>query len=303
MGYLHIDNLYKNQDILMFKECFAMEKIHGTSTHISWTSVNGLKFFSGGEKHEKFVQLFDQEKLKAGFLATGANDVTIYGEAYGGSQQGMSYLYGKQLKFIAFDVQIGQSWLSVSDAEQIVKSLGLEFVSYVKISTDVEAINSERDKDSVQAVLNGVDLSQLPEGKTAIREGVVLRPLIELTKNNGARIISKHKSDKFNERSTVQKIIDPAKLVVLEKAEAIVTEWCTYHRLEHIVQKLPENIHLESIPLVIKAMIEDIVREASGEIIDSKEARKAISTKTVILFKQYLQNKLQKDEGISPTIA
>jgi intein/homing endonuclease len=30
MAYLHhLDNLYKNQDILMFKECYALEKIHG----------------------------------------------------------------------------------------------------------------------------------------------------------------------------------------------------------------------------------------------------------------------------------
>ena len=29
MGYQHIDNLYKNQSILMFRECYALEKIHG----------------------------------------------------------------------------------------------------------------------------------------------------------------------------------------------------------------------------------------------------------------------------------
>ena len=30
MGYMHIDNLYKDQRILQFKECYALEKIHGT---------------------------------------------------------------------------------------------------------------------------------------------------------------------------------------------------------------------------------------------------------------------------------
>lgn len=33
MGYLHIDNLYKNRDILLFRECWALEKVHGTSAH------------------------------------------------------------------------------------------------------------------------------------------------------------------------------------------------------------------------------------------------------------------------------
>ena len=29
MGYIHIGNLYKDQEILLFKECYALEKIHG----------------------------------------------------------------------------------------------------------------------------------------------------------------------------------------------------------------------------------------------------------------------------------
>ena len=29
MSYMDMDNLYKNQDILMFKECYALEKLHG----------------------------------------------------------------------------------------------------------------------------------------------------------------------------------------------------------------------------------------------------------------------------------
>ena len=49
MGYLHIPNLYKAQEILMFKRCYALEKIHGTSAHIAWDG-NHIRFFSGGER-------------------------------------------------------------------------------------------------------------------------------------------------------------------------------------------------------------------------------------------------------------
>jgi hypothetical protein len=34
MGYAHINNLYKDQEILIFKHVWALEKIHGTSAHI-----------------------------------------------------------------------------------------------------------------------------------------------------------------------------------------------------------------------------------------------------------------------------
>ena len=81
MGYLHIENLYKNQDIMLFIECYALEKIHGTSAHISYNrEKDEIKFFSGGEKHERFVSLFDAEKLKRIFdEEIGANGITFHG--------------------------------------------------------------------------------------------------------------------------------------------------------------------------------------------------------------------------------
>ena len=66
MGYLHIDNLYKNQTIMIFRECYALEKVHGTSAHISFKEGQ-LHFSAGGEKHDNFVKLFDAEHVRAGF--------------------------------------------------------------------------------------------------------------------------------------------------------------------------------------------------------------------------------------------
>lgn len=83
MGYRHIDNLYKDQRILLFRECFALEKIHGTSAHVSWTEAEGVRFSSGGEKHERFVKLFDEAALRTAFMGLGHPTVIVYGEAYG----------------------------------------------------------------------------------------------------------------------------------------------------------------------------------------------------------------------------
>ena len=286
MGYMHIDNLYKNQDILLFRECYALEKIHGTSAHLSWRiegQHKGLGFYSGGENYERFVELFDSDTLSR-ILAdeVGADEVTVYGEAYGGKQQGMSKTYGPDLKFVAFDVKIGDCWLSVPKAEEVCIKLGLEFVGYAKTSTDIEALDIERDQPSVQAVRNGVDGEH-------IREGVVLRPLIEVVKNNGARLIAKHKRAEFRERKSIPKI-DPAKRELMEKAESIADEWVTPMRLAHVLDKMGNPIELSDIPAVIKAMVEDVTREAEGMIIDNKAVRKAVGAATVKLYKNQIMN-------------
>ncbi len=51
--------------------------------------------------------MWDTEDLKKKFLETGLEEVTIYGEGFGGKMQGMSDTYGKELRFVAFDVKIG----------------------------------------------------------------------------------------------------------------------------------------------------------------------------------------------------
>jgi hypothetical protein len=285
MGYMHIDNLYKNQDILMFKECYALEKIHGTSSHISWNN-NNLVLFAGGEKHEKFKACFDVEKLKTDLKTSFDNiKLTIYGEAYGGKCQGMSDTYGKELKFIAFDVRISDMWLSVPDAEKIVKDLNIEFVDYVKLPTDVELLNKERDKPSTQAIRNGC-------GDDKIREGIVLRPLIEVTKNNGSRIISKHKGDAFLETKTKREV-SPEQMKILSDAKEIAQEWVTPMRLSHVLDKLGNPTEIEKMGIIIKAMQEDVLRESEGEIEKSPLALKYIGNQTAWLFKQKLKGDLK----------
>ena len=61
MSYMHIDNLYKNQAILMFNECYAMEQIHGTSAHISYRDGE-VKYLAGGGSYDEFAKLFDTSR-------------------------------------------------------------------------------------------------------------------------------------------------------------------------------------------------------------------------------------------------
>lgn len=285
MSYMHIDNLYRAPEILNFRECYAMEKIHGTSSHISYNKEK-VGFFSGGCNYEDFVNLFDKEKLENKFKEVIWQEETciVYGEAYGGKLQGMRDTYGNNLRFVAFEVKIGDKFLDVPSAEHIVKYLGLEFVYYNKVSTDLKILDFERDSLSVQALRNGC-------GYGKPREGIVLRPLFEVTMNNGKRVIAKHKSEKFRETSTPRKVSEE-KLKIISEAREIANEWVTYERLNHILTKGIIDPVLENTGKIIKAMIEDIERESEGEIVKSQEERKEIGRKTAIMFKQCLKDKI-----------
>lgn len=284
MGYMHIENLYKNQEILMFKECYALEKINGTSAHISWNNEQ-LKFSSGGAKHETFVEIFDKESIIKALKDTGVNEVIVFGEAYGAKIQGKTSTYGKELKFVCFDVKINNYWLNVPRAETFCHRLGLEFVDYEKIPTDIASIDAEREKPSTQAIRNGC-------GNDKKREGIVLRPLIELIKNNGKRIICKHKNPEERETKS-KRSMDPAKLKILSEAKEVAEEWVTFNRLNHVLSKI-EDPNMEKMKEIILAMCEDVKREGEGEIIWSKAVDKAIGKRTAILTKQFFQNKLHE---------
>lgn len=288
MGYLHIDNLYKDQSIFIFKECYALEKIHGTSAHISWNAGRQqTKLFSGGEKYERFAELFDIVALTNMFLKTfPTKDVTLYGEAYGGRQQGMGATYGDVLKFVVFDVAVNGLWLDVPVAYTISSDFGCEFVHYTKVETKLELLEAERDKPSVQAERNGITT----EPKS---EGVVLRPVVEVRMNNGDRIISKFKRDDFRETRTPRKV-DKEKLKILADAKEIANEWVTDMRLQHVLDKIPQPHEMSTIRTVIEAMIADVYREGKGEIIESSEVAKSIGGRAAFLYKGYLNGKIEK---------
>lgn len=285
MSYMKISNLYKDKDILYFKQAIAMEKSHGTSANCSFKE-DKLHFFSGGAKHDQFIALFNQKDLLNKFRENAKEhpdiqNLTVYGEAIGGKMQGMSHTYGPNLSFIVFEVKIDDEFLGVFAAEKIALKLGFEFTPYKIIDTTEEAINAAMLEESEIAIRRGMG-----HGKT--REGIVLRPLINLIHPNSGRIISKHKNPIFAEREHTPRFADPEQLKVLESAKEISDEWCVPERLRHILDAF-QNPQMEDMNKIIKSMIEDILVEAKGEIIESKELKKQIGTKTVKLFKEYLR--------------
>lgn len=294
MGYMKIPNLYRDVRILEFKSIWALEKIHGTSAHIRWKDGT-LGFFSGGEKYERFVELFDHDLLAQRFSETDQQNIVIYGEAYGAKLQRMVETYGSDLKFVAFDVKIGTNWLAVPQAAAFVGEIGLEFVHYKIISSDLGAVDAARDADSVQAVRNGM-------GGGHKREGVVLRSLFEVKLNNGERLIAKHKRDDFRETKTRRQV--GVKVQVLTEAREIADEWVTETRLSHVLDKIPEAVGMEHTPLVLNAMVADVLIEGDGEFKVTKAVRKELGHAVVVLWKRRVKEmrRSEKNAAIATTI-
>jgi hypothetical protein len=279
MSYLHIPNLYQDQRILAFRECFAMEKIDGSSANIQWACPK-IQFSSGGANRERFLSLFNPEHLATALTELFDDPVTIYGEAYGGKMQGMSATYGEELRFIVFEVKVNNVWLAVPQAEDVARKLGLEFVHYTRVPTDLLALDNERDADSVQAIRNGA-------GPGKRREGVVLRPPFEVVLNSGDRLIAKHKRDEFRETKTPRTVgKDP---LILENAQRVAEEWVTPMRLKHVLQRLPTVTGIEHTGAVVQAMVEDVLREGAGEVTDSRAVRKAVSSAAAAMWKKQVQ--------------
>lgn len=298
MGYFrHMDNLYRNPDALTLpdKECYAIEKLDGTSSHIKWKDGK-IHLFSGGAKFETFKELFDEDFIERGFRAQTLYDlsqtITVYGEAYGAKVQGLPHRYGDKLKFAAFEVQVGDRWLNVPDAEWFATYLGFEFVHYVKIPCTEAAFNAERDKPSTQAQRNGMG--------EQLSEGIIIRPLTERYREDGTRCIWKHKQDRVREMKTPRSL-DPDKNKVLEDARAIAEEFVVEERLRHVMDalatsygKTTEDLQIEDTPALIAEMLNDVNAECAGEFVRTKETDRAISKRAAVLFHAHLKSRISK---------
>lgn len=305
-------------DILEEPKLYAMEKIHGTSAHIKYHADGTLSFSAGGASHQEFVNLFDQETLLKSFrdvaeasraaqLPVPVRSWTVYGEAYGGKINAQAWRYGKKLRFVAFDVLVtgedaanvetdpndpstliftagakqGSSyWLNVLAAHDFVtKRLGLEFVHYEEVTSDLPTLDAARDKPSTQAKRNGIEGEQPTEG-------VVLRSITEKPAHNFDRMMAKHKRKEERETKTDFKPGD--KVAVYEAAQAIAQEWVTEERLNHVIQKvcLAETPSVQHFAKIVTGMVDDVITEGGEMLVDTPEARKAIGAKASKLFKK-----------------
>lgn len=212
--YPEIALLPRRPEIFAVKEVIATEKLHGSNFRIYFplgmTSIADVKFGSRETEHgtpgEKFplgaVVLMFQSKpelltaMWETLKAYDFPDATVFGEAYGPGikAKGVRYSEGQEVLFRAFDIMVGENFLTYDLFCEVTDKMGLGRVPEVwRGPPSIEAFDALLEKPSIQAKLNGVaDENNLAEG-VVIRSNPLLRNVF------GEWLIVKHKAKKFSE--------------------------------------------------------------------------------------------------------
>lgn len=298
MGYLHIDNLNAAKKILHNKKLFVQEKIHGTSARVTFhAQSNGaveMNASGGCVSGSTFgavisVLVAPLDSVARVMAELNAKHLVVYGEAFGGKVNGMGKTYGPNIHFWAFDVQVDGRWLEIPHAALVSKSLGLPFIPYVEVGSDILELDRLRDLDSVIAA------QIFPEGDHR-NEGIVIKGHVE---PDGTRAIAKHKQAWACEKG-VAAVIDPERQTRIEQAEVYALMWVNEMRVEHVVDHIlrdltparEKKLTKRDIPIFIAEIVRDVRQEAFDEgnsLPLMEEVDKEIARRGVTLFCKWLE--------------
>lgn len=164
------------------------EKVDGTNIRVHW---NGEDITIGGRTDNAQVPTFLLAALKPLYSADlwrsifpDANDVTLYGEGYGPKIQKGDH-YRQDHALVAFDVRVGDWWLSRENILDVAAKLSLDVVPLLGTFTLREAVTAVKTQ-SIESRWQGARI-----------EGIVGHPAVDLYTRKGERIMAKIKVKDF----------------------------------------------------------------------------------------------------------
>ena len=190
-------NDYRNPTIAYLKDNMWLftEKVDGTNIRIHW---DGHKVEFGGRTDKAQIPGPLLNKLNEMFMTTeaeelfeqtwGDKDVILFGEGYGHKIQNGGE-YRSDVSFILFDVLVGDNYQEREWVEKTAQMFNIDVVPIVLTGT----------------IQDGIDyVMKHPRSTmgTAMMEGVVGRPMIELRDRRGERVIVKIKWEDFKHFAT-----------------------------------------------------------------------------------------------------
>ena len=185
---------YRDETVkyLRFNDWQFTEKIDETNISVEWDG-HAISFHGRTERAQIPKHLL--EYLEKTFLTTeaeelfeqtyGDKNVILYGEGYGAKIQNGGN-YRSDVSFILFDVLIGDNWQEREWVEKTAKMFGIDVVPVVFVGSLEEGVDyvMEHHPSTIG---------------TAMMEGIVGRPMVEMRDRLGKRIIVKIKWEDFKE--------------------------------------------------------------------------------------------------------
>ena len=190
-------NDFRNPTVAYLKDNMWVftEKIDGTNIRVHW---DGHKVEFGGRTDKAQIPGPLLNKLNEMFMTTeaeelfeqtwGDKDVILFGEGYGLKIQNGGD-YRSDVSFILFDVLVGDNYQEREWVEKTAQMFNIDVVPIVLTGT----------------IQDGIDyVMKHPQSTmgTAMMEGVVGRPMIELRDRCGKRVIVKIKWEDFKHFAT-----------------------------------------------------------------------------------------------------
>ena len=170
---------------------WVTEKIHGASARYCWV---GDEMHAGSRtewkresKNNLWWQVIERYPELTEFCRANP-EITVYGEVYGNVQDLKYGAKAGEVCFSAFDLLRGSEWINPAEARQIGASLPWVPLLSEGVSFDLETILTLAEGESLMT------------GANHIREGIVVKPVIERTHPEVGRVCLKVVSNAYLER-------------------------------------------------------------------------------------------------------
>lgn len=164
------------------------EKVDGTNVRITYYSENEQLTIDGKTDNAdmpkeltfSLTEMLNKRLSKFKSIFSKPAKIVLYGEGY--NKEGKGYEHFND--FILFDVRIDTWWLSSNNVTDIANNLEIDRVPIIGHGTLFDAIELTR---------KGINSRVVP----GLAEGIVARPLVELSTRSNHRIITKIKTIDF----------------------------------------------------------------------------------------------------------
>lgn len=310
--YTELVTTDKRPEIFAVREVVATEKLHGSNFRVYFpagmTSPDDLVFgsrnetfaegdtgFYGGRPQRWFRERRDLvERVMRALERRGLNDVVLFGEVCGSSvQRGVRYAADGELIFRAFDILVGECFVTYDLFVEICEESGLPRVPEIwRGPPSREAFDALLEQRSAEGERNGVGAGE------NVAEGVVIRSNPLLRNVFGEWLIIKHKAKKYRE-ATPPKERKTAEKKGTSPADDFVATYVVEGRLINAIGRLKDRgaFHgtMEDVPVLADAVIADLHKEeepqwqsvvAAGQ--DDRQIRAAVMKTVARLYREML---------------